>query len=126
MVELLQEDIVLTIGLIFAGFPPHRSAKHNEATKISHFQGAFGADPKSCSKMFYDIQTRDIGSAAIPNPKLDHFFVALSFLKTYQTEAKSAGTTGLHEDTVRKWAWKYCIAIQALKQYKVRMKLKIG
>ena len=126
MVELLQEEIVLTVGLNFAGFPPHRSANHNDATKLSHFQGAFGADPMSCCKMFYDIQALDIGLATIQNPKLDHFFVALSFLKTYQTEAKSAGTTGLHEDTVRKWVWKYCIAIQALKQYKVRTKLVIG
>ena len=29
--------------------------------------------------------------------------------------------SGLDEDTVRKWVWIYCAAIQALKRYKVRI-----
>ena len=94
-------------------------------TRVQHFHGTFGTNVKTCCTMFYDMQVRDLGDAAINKPKLHYFLLALFWLKRYQTENVTAGISGLHEDTVRKWVWAYAIAMQALKQFKVRIRLSL-
>ena len=112
---------MLSLGLNFLGFNPARTEKHAAKTNNSHFERAFGANTEACCSIYRDIQVLDIGSATIHKPKPDHFLLALHWLRRYPTEEANAGMSGLHEDTVRKWAWKYCAAIQALKVYKVRL-----
>jgi hypothetical protein len=111
---------VLTVGLACIGFGPERTLGHSDKTQLKHFESAFGIDPDTISTIFHEIQVRDIGDKQIRKPKLPHFLLALHWLKRYPIEQMSSGIFGYHEDTVRKWVWTYCSAIQALKPYKVR------
>ena len=120
MVQEVEPTLMLRLGLNFLGFNPARTEKHAAKTNKNHFERAFGANAEACCTIFHDLQVLDIGSAAIPKPKLDHFLLALHWLRRYPTEEANSGMSGLHEDTLRKWAWKYSTAIQALKAHKVR------
>ena len=120
MVVQANADDMLVIGLNCIGFTPERTIRHSNATRINHFESAFGIHPNTCSIIFYEIQIHDIGTARIAKPKVPHFLMALYWLKRYPIEQILAGLFKYDEDTVRKWVWKYCQAIQALKQYKVR------
>lgn len=113
--------IALAVGLNCIGFGPERTQRHCDKTKLDHFQGAYGVDPDTCSLIFREIQVRGIGDKAIDKPKLPHFLMTLHWLKRYPVEQQMSAIFGYHEDTVRKWVWKYCSAIQELKIYKVRM-----
>jgi DDE superfamily endonuclease len=108
-------------GLTCIGFPPERTLRHSEDTKLSHFVSAFGINPNITSIVFQEIQVQDMDvQICINKPKVPHFLLALHWLKRYPIEQLNAGIFGYHEDTVRKWVWKYCTAIQALKPHKVR------
>jgi hypothetical protein len=113
-------DDMIAVGLNCIGFHPDRRLGHNENTNMKHFLYAYGLSPTVCSIVFQEIQTRDIGLHQIRKPKVTYFLMALYWLKCYPIEQQNAGLFGYHEDTVRKWVWKYCVAIQALKEYKVR------
>jgi hypothetical protein len=119
MVVEAGQDYMLVIGLNCIGFGPERTARHSETTKLNHFESAFGINPNVCSIIFHEIQIRNIGQKQIRKPKVPYFLLALYWLKRYPVEKVSSGLFGYHEDTIRKWVWKYCEAIQALKQYKV-------
>ena len=121
MVDLIEEQDMLTLGLNFVGFTPHRANKHSANTNKNHFERAFGASTKACCALYHDLQVFDLGLAAIAKPKLTYFLLALHWLRRYPTEGANAGISGLDEDTVRKWVWIYCAAIQALKRYKLRI-----
>ena len=119
MVEQIEENVMLTLGLNFVGFNPYRIQNHSANKNKHHFERAFGASTKACCALYNDLQVVDIGIAAIQKPKLTHFLLALHWLKRYPTEEANSALSGLDEDTVRKWVWKYCCAIQALKTHKV-------
>ena len=119
MVDQVDENVILTIGLNFLGFNPYRTQQHSVNKNKKHFEHAFGASTKACCALFNDLKDLDLGAVAIEKPKLTHFLLALHWLRRYPTEEASSGLSGLDEDTVRKWVWRYCIAIQALKAYKV-------
>ena len=120
MVELIDENLMLTLGLNFVGFKPSRTRNHSANTNKNHFERAFGASSKACCALFNDLQVVNLELvAAIKKPQVTHFLLALHWLKRYPTEEASAGLYGLDEDTIRKWIWKYCTAIQALKTRKV-------
>jgi hypothetical protein len=119
MVVEAGQDVRLVIGLNCIGFGPERTARHSETTKLNHFESAFGINPNVCSIIFHEIQIRDIRQKQIRKPKVPYFLLALYWLMRYPVEKVSSGLFGYHEDTIRKWVWKYCEAIQALKQYKV-------
>jgi hypothetical protein len=118
-VEANQDDM-LTIGLNCVGYHPARTIGHSEATNLKHFVRFFGVDPIVCSIVFRDIQVQDIGEYRISKPKVSYFLMTLYWLKCYPLEHQTAGLFGYDEDTVRRWVWSYCSAIQALKAYKVR------
>jgi hypothetical protein len=119
MVVEVNADEMLVVGLNCMGFVPERIMRHSDNTKMSHFECAFGVNANISCMVFHDIQTRDVGEYQIRKPKVAHFLLALHCLKRYPIEQLSSGIFGYHEDTVRKWVWKYCSAIQALKPYKV-------
>jgi hypothetical protein len=119
MVVNVNEDDMLAVGLNCIGFRPERTANHNTTTNQKHFEGAYGLDPNTCCVVFLELQVRDIGPSTIRKPKLPHFLLTLHWLKRCPVEQMSSGLFGYHEDTVRKWVWKYSQAIQALKPYKV-------
>jgi hypothetical protein len=119
MVVHADANDMLTIGLDCIGFPPERAANHNATTNMTHFTSAFGVEPQIASIIFNEIQVRDIGVNAINKPKVRYFLLGLYWLKRYPIEQISAGVFGYHEDTIRKWVWRYSQAIQALKPYKV-------
>jgi hypothetical protein len=120
MVVEADANDVQRIGLNCIGFPPERTRRHHETTNVKHFESAFGINPQIASIVFQEIQTRDIGNKRVNKPKLCHFLMALYWLKRYPVEKICAGLFGYDEDTVRKWIWIYCKAIQALKPYKVK------
>jgi hypothetical protein len=120
MVVVANADDMLAIGLNCIGFGPERSARHNPTTRLNHYESAFGIDPFTSSVVFYELQVRDIGAKRVSKPKVTYFLLALHWLKRYPVELISSGIFGYHEDTVRKYVWIYCEAIQALMPYKVR------
>ena len=119
MVKQLEELVMLTLCLNFLGFNPFRTQNHSANTNKLHFERGFGASAKACCALFQDIQVVDLGIAAITKPKVSHFLLAIHWLRRYPTEGAHAGLSGLDEDTVRKWVWRYCTAIQTLKTHKV-------
>lgn len=119
MVVHIAANDMLLVGLDCIGFPPERAANHNATTNMNHFTSAFGVEPHIATIVFNEIQVRDIGEHAIYKPKVRYFLLTLYWLKRYPIEQISAGIFGYHEDTVRKWVWKFSRAIQALKPYKV-------
>jgi hypothetical protein len=118
VVDATADDMV-SVGLNCIGFAHERLENQNQATKDGHFLCAFGVDPIVASIVFRDIQVRNIGNNTIDKPKVPYFLLALHWLKRYPVEQMSSGIFGYHSDTVRRWVWKYCCAIQALKPYKV-------
>ena len=119
MVVEVNADEMLIVGLNCIGFGPERTVNHNATTNRKHFESSYGMDAATCCIVFLHIQVRDIGQMRIDKPKVPHFLLCLHWLKRYPTEQMNAGLFGYHEDSVRKWVWKYCRAIQALKPYKV-------
>jgi hypothetical protein len=107
---------ILQLGLQVVGI----SMVGRHETNMERFMAHFGTSPESCSAIFVDLQTTQNATARIAKPDILYFFVALNWLKTYRTEAQTAGTFKLDEKTVRKYVWNYVWAIQALKDQKVR------
>jgi hypothetical protein len=69
---------------------------------------------------FREIQDVAIaGNTTINKANPKHFLMCLYWLKNYHVETAISAVFGYHEDTVRKWIWKYARAIQGLKEHKV-------
>ena len=90
--------------------------KPSASQKIStrRFRGAFGISTAAVAAVFNDLQETEIMSDAKPKDLL----FALKWMKGYPTEEQKGSTKT--EKTQRKNDWKYAMAIQALKEFKVR------
>jgi hypothetical protein len=117
------EEQFLNIGLHTIGFPAWRTATTNDEKNLERFRSAFGLIPKGCTALFRDLQLFDIGNAKVAKPAVTKMLMALYWLKTYQTETQISGMFQQSEETVRKWIWAYCKAFQALKSFKVSIRV---
>jgi DDE superfamily endonuclease len=88
------------------------------ATKLDfhRFRSFYGIGPKACKNVFEEIKEKRL----VKNPKIDHFLVALSWMKQYPTESNHAGHWRLTENTSRNICWKYAEAFQELKEHKIK------
>jgi hypothetical protein len=119
MVLKVSTNDFLLLGLHLVGFLTCGSTC--AATNIRRFRAAFGTTPESCSKIFIDLQTfAPAANIAIKKHNASYFLMTLNWLRSYMVEETLAGLYNLSEKTVRKWIWDYTIAIQALKEQKVR------
>jgi hypothetical protein len=106
-------------GLEFVGFNRSRQKKVMAKTNAERFRACFGVGHKSIAALLKDLQTTNIAEARVDEPDLEHLFLALNYLKTYNTETVLSGWWDFHEDTIRRWTWFYLEKIQALKAEKI-------
>jgi hypothetical protein len=87
-------------------------------TEMARFRAAFGAGPNICSIVWGKI----IAQTVLENgAKPVHMLWAFMFMKLYCTESVLASLAGgVHEQTLRKWAWYFIEQISNL-QYGVIM-----
>ena len=116
----MNEGVMLRLGLNQLGYTDFRLDRVCDKTNLYRFESAFGASPLICSNIFRDIQLLDIGDAIIDNPRPLYLLMGFYWLYRYPVEAMTAVTFKVDKDTVRKWVWKYCTAIQKLKPHKVK------
>lgn len=113
MLNHISANQFMALGLELAGYKRWR--RYKEKANIERFKAHFGALPKSCEKMWIDLQTTTNDECRIDsgaNPK--HFLLALHFLWEYPTEKKLFTMFQLTEKTVRKWWEIYARKIQLL------------
>ncbi len=103
------------LGIQFAGFE-----QVSQTTDKARFRGTYGIDSVACSKMFYDIQTANIGDSIVKKIEVVYFLLTLFWMHSYSTEIALAAKFKLCERTIRNKLWVYGKAIQALKSLKVR------
>jgi hypothetical protein len=111
----MSEALFFGCGLRLAGHPQKNL---ENATKLDHhrFRAAYGIGPNACKSVFEDIKTKRL----VTKPNMEHFFVALSWLKQYPTESNQPGHWGLCENSAREYSWKYTQAFQKLKDHKIK------
>jgi hypothetical protein len=105
--EHVPPEMMLTIGLQFVGF--HIAGTQNVGIERNEdrFVFMYGTFPDVCSIIFRDIQDVAIaGNATINKGNPKHFLMCL-LAQRYQVETAILAVFGYHEDTVRKWNWKY-------------------
>jgi hypothetical protein len=119
MVVRIRDSDFMSLGLEWAEFMRWKNHKHE--TNLEHFKGWYGASPKSCERIWFDLQTtieEEFRINSDANPL--HLLLTLHFLKSYQTELILAPTFFMTEKTARKWIGVYMGKMQLLKVNKVK------
>ena len=119
MVVALTVTQIFRAGLRYGGFRWSGDYAQASNQQRRRFQANYGIPPHACLAVYHDLQTEDLGEAAIPKLTLKYFFLSLAWLKRYPTEHILAGNFSISEDTVERNIWIYCRAFQALKRKKV-------
>jgi DDE superfamily endonuclease len=109
--------LVFGYGLKWAGHPWNKDSL-KEATKVDmeRFRANYGVGPRAVKNAFDDIRDKRL----VRQPMLYYFFVALSWLKQYQSERVHSGHWKLNENTARGYCWEYAEALQKLKKDKIK------
>jgi hypothetical protein len=104
-------------GLERAGHPWTKDSL-DKATKrdIDRFKAAYGIGPNACKNVFEDIRSYGL----VKNPMLEHFLMAVSWLKQYPSESNLAGRWQTSEKTASHHCWMYVRAFQKLKEHKIK------
>jgi hypothetical protein len=116
--QKFSEGEVLFYGLIYAGFNEERQKTVDEKKNIERFRCFYGVEHKAVAALIKDLPDKDF--------QLKNLFLALNYLKTYNTETVLSGWWGMSEETVRKWTKHYQQEIQKLKEKKVSCMLFFG
>jgi hypothetical protein len=114
----ISEDKVLSYGLIYANFDELRQKSVDKTENIRRFRCFYGVEHKAVAALIKDLPDKDF--------QLKNLFLALNYLKTYNTETVLSGWWGMSEETVRKWTKHYQQEIQKLKEKKVSCMLLFG
>ena len=109
----ITEEWMLRTGLTFVGFPPSRQ-KVRTIQNLSRFKAFYGVGPKALVALHNDLLEEGIGSLDAKD-----FFMAISWLRLYDTEHVMAGRWGLSEEIIRNRVKRHTLAIQALKEKKI-------
>ena len=110
----VQLDVMLRVGLTFAGFMERRQNVREEL-KDRRWREHFGVGAKACTALFNSIL------AAEPTCKLTvkDFLMGMNFLKAYDTEGVMAGDWDYDEKTIREKVRKTTQLIVCLKDLKI-------
>jgi hypothetical protein len=108
---------VITVGLGLAGFDLSRSRNPESVLNQRRFKAFYGSSYGAITDLWEDLVITPIDEARIDldNDCLEHFFVAMFFLKTYSCEHIMAGLYKHSENAVRGYWHYYCAKVQALK-----------
>ena len=98
---------LLSSGLDLTGFSESKS----KSMQLRRYRALFGVYP-SVSYRLWSHLIRHLPSDC----KINHFFWALNFLKTYNSESVRAALFNLDEKTLRKWQW---IVVKSLARLKL-------
>lgn len=120
-VLVVNEHHMMQLGVEYGGF---RSTSV-EADK-KRFREMYGIDPNGASLIFRDLQTMDLGEAAIKKVDPFYFLMTLYWVHGYGTEARVCGTFHVNaKKTFRNHGWEYLAALQALSAHKVSYTYKL-
>jgi hypothetical protein len=120
LARIVTADEIMRQGLELAGFDHRRINSSGRVGNYRRFKAWYGSSPIVYAQIWEDLLTTEIAEARIrPKDDLDHFLLALYFLRTYPTEANRSGIFKMCEKTVRKWTWYFAGKIAALKGQKV-------
>jgi hypothetical protein len=114
----LSEENILFYGLMFAGFNELRQKSVNKDKNIERFRCCYGVGHKAVVALIKDLPDKDF--------QLKNVFLALNFLKTYNTQTALSGWWDMSEETVGKWTKHFQVEIQKLKEKKVSCMLLFG
>ena len=119
---ILTEDEMLIEGLYALDWTQKQIDRMQDAGNKEKFRGHYGADPHVIAQIWEDLITTDLPQARVDPKKrpLAQFFVALHFLKRYQTEIEKNTTWKKSKNTLRDWTWFFVGKIRALKALKIR------
>jgi hypothetical protein len=107
-------DNILQIGLVLAGYnPKQRNRQYDQL--ITWFKANYGAHPLVVSILWEQLLSID------DEQNIKYFFLCLSWLKNYDTEAILAGRWQLEDDTVRLWTGHYAECLQILGEKKIKL-----
>ena len=104
----------MSFGLSLVGFGPERQ-KCREALCMRRFRAHFGIGPRAIKAMMADMKRYE------PNKPIDktYLFMAMAWLKLYETEEVMAGRWGYGEQHCRETVREYVSRIRALKNAKI-------
>lgn len=114
-------DEVLQRGLELVNVLAAKQARCKRSSNVERFKAEYGADPAVYAQIWEDLQITHIDDARIDSKEctLDNFFIALNFLKQYQSLIQQSNKFGPCKNTIMKWNWYFVVRIQALKQVKI-------
>lgn len=115
------ESEVLVRGLLKARFTLRRIKRAKAKTNRERFESHYGVTCTIAVRVFHDLQQTAFDDARVDGSEinLDHFLMALYFLKLYPKEAQIEALFDLSPKWARMKIWRYAKAIQALKQEKI-------
>lgn len=113
----ITKEIILSIGLSLVGFGEERQCV---STRLNNerFRSHFGIGPKAIVAAFKDLQKYNPSE----NLEVEHFLMALCWLKIYDTEHVMSGRWGYCEEYCRETVKFYVEKLQMLKKIKIRFK----
>lgn len=118
----ITHEYILQRGLeLLCGFDARRQCKVKLMTNQNRFRSHYGSEPIVYAALWKTIQAQNVDQNANERKlKLDHFLMALFFLKCYPKESHLAGKFNVSEKTARDIVWFHVGKIQELKAIKVR------
>jgi len=84
------------------------------------FAAAFGMEPVDCASVWNMVEVCRLLTEKDRHPK--HFLWTLIFLRVYPKEELLSALAESHENTTRKWVWRYVDALTGLEEYVVSKK----
>lgn len=103
----------MALGLELVGYKHWR--RYKEKANIERFKAHFGALPKSCEKIWVDLQmTTDDECRIESDANLRFLLLALRFVFSYPSEMQLSAMFQMSEKTVRKWSGVYTRKLQLL------------
>ena len=108
----INEGTILSFGLSLVGIPKWQTCC--AGLKMRRFRSHFGVGPRAIVALVSDMkrtQNKPIN--------LTYLFVAISWLKIYETEEQMAGRWGYGEQHCRETVLDYVKRIQAMKKWKI-------
>jgi hypothetical protein len=109
----MMEEETLSYGHSLVGFGKERQMVQKELN-VECFQSFYGIGPKGSSALWNDFKAANLQA------KFNEYFMALNWLKIYDTANVLEGQWGLHEDTIcihLKW---YVLKIVSTKETKIK------
>jgi hypothetical protein len=112
-------DQILQAGLILAGYDANQRNRVY-AQRVEWFNANYGAHPLVYARLWEEIRSID------EERNLKYFFLALNWLKNYDTEAVLAGRFNLDEKTIRLWCEYYTECLEIICQQKIKLPRQWG